>query len=75
NINSHKLKFSSHQFTTTEITTRKWSIPDAEKHVGIKHVGNKGFSDAVNNALGDASEKQSFPTHHEGVGKNTSGKG
>ncbi|KAA0046834.1 CACTA en-spm transposon protein [Cucumis melo var. makuwa] len=56
-------------------TTRKWSIPDAEKHVGIKNVGNKGFSDALNNASGDASGKPSFPTHHEGVGKDTSGKG
>ncbi|KAA0062836.1 CACTA en-spm transposon protein [Cucumis melo var. makuwa] len=27
---------------------------------------NKGFPDAVNNASGDASGKQSFPTHHEG---------
>uniref|UniRef100_A0A9I9EL35 Uncharacterized protein n=1 Tax=Cucumis melo TaxID=3656 RepID=A0A9I9EL35_CUCME len=57
------------------ITTIKWSIPDAEKDVGIKNVGNKGFPDAVNNASGDASGKQSFPTHHEGVYKNTSGKG
>ncbi|KAA0041096.1 CACTA en-spm transposon protein [Cucumis melo var. makuwa] len=56
-------------------TTRKWSIPDAEKDVGIKNVRNKGFSDAVNNASGDASEKQYFPTHHEGVRKYTSGKG
>ncbi|KAA0041799.1 Ulp1-like peptidase [Cucumis melo var. makuwa] len=56
-------------------TTRKWSIPDAEKHVGIKNVGNKGFPDALNNASRDASGKPSFPTHHEGVGKNTSGKG
>ncbi|TYK10415.1 hypothetical protein E5676_scaffold459G00600 [Cucumis melo var. makuwa] len=56
------------------ITTRKWSIPDVEKHFDIKNVGNKGFSDAVNNASGDASGKLSFPTHHEGVGKNTSGK-
>ncbi|KAA0048153.1 reverse transcriptase [Cucumis melo var. makuwa] len=54
---------------------RKWSIPDAEKDVGIKNVGNKGFPDAVNNASRDASGKQSFPTHHEGVDKNTSGKG
>ncbi|KAA0053564.1 CACTA en-spm transposon protein [Cucumis melo var. makuwa] len=51
------------------------SIPDVEKDVGIKNVGNKGFPDAVNNASGDASRKQSFPTHHEGIGKNTSGKG
>ncbi|KAA0031672.1 hypothetical protein E5676_scaffold409G00380 [Cucumis melo var. makuwa] len=58
-----------------EVTTRKWSIPDAKKDVGIKNVGNKGFPDAVNNASGDASRKQSFPTYHEGVGKNTSGKG
>ncbi|KAA0056252.1 CACTA en-spm transposon protein [Cucumis melo var. makuwa] len=56
-------------------TTRKWSISDAEKHVGIKNVENKGFPDAVNNASRDASGKQAFPTHHEGVGKNTSGKG
>ncbi|KAA0032412.1 CACTA en-spm transposon protein [Cucumis melo var. makuwa] len=56
-------------------TRRKWSIPDAEKHVGIKNVGNKGFPDAVKNASGDASGKLSFPMHHEGVGKNTSGKG
>ncbi|KAA0063234.1 GDSL esterase/lipase [Cucumis melo var. makuwa] len=56
-------------------TTRKWSIPDAENHVGIKNVGNKGFPDALNNASGAASGKPSFPTHHEGVGKNTSGKG
>uniref|UniRef100_A0A9I9EEL1 Uncharacterized protein n=1 Tax=Cucumis melo TaxID=3656 RepID=A0A9I9EEL1_CUCME len=56
-------------------TTRKWSIPDAEKDVGIKNIGNKGFPDAVNNASGDASGKQSFLTHHEGVGKNTSRKG
>ncbi|KAA0063477.1 CACTA en-spm transposon protein [Cucumis melo var. makuwa] len=55
--------------------TRKWSIPDAEKDVDIKNVGNKGFSDAVNNASGVASGKQSFPMHHEGVGKYTSGKG
>ncbi|TYK08940.1 CACTA en-spm transposon protein [Cucumis melo var. makuwa] len=57
------------------LTTRKWSIPDAEKHVGIKNIGNKGFPDALNNASGDASGKPSFPTHHEGVGKNTLGKG
>uniref|UniRef100_A0A9I9E5Y9 CACTA en-spm transposon protein n=1 Tax=Cucumis melo TaxID=3656 RepID=A0A9I9E5Y9_CUCME len=56
-------------------TTRKWSIPDDEKDVGIKNVGNKGFPDAVNNASGDASGKQSFPTHHKGVGKYTLGKG
>uniref|UniRef100_A0A9I9EAJ4 Uncharacterized protein n=1 Tax=Cucumis melo TaxID=3656 RepID=A0A9I9EAJ4_CUCME len=56
-------------------TTRKWRIPDAEKHVGIKNVGNKGFPDALNNASGDASGKPPFPTHHEGVGKHTSGKG
>ncbi|KAA0056886.1 NDR1/HIN1-Like protein 3-like isoform X2 [Cucumis melo var. makuwa] len=56
-------------------TTRKWRIPDVEKHVGIKNVGNKGFPDALNNASGDASGKPPFPTHHEGVGKNTSGKG
>ncbi|KAA0046644.1 CACTA transposable element [Cucumis melo var. makuwa] len=56
-------------------TTRKWSIPDDEKDVGIKNVGNKDFPDAVNNASGDASGKQSFPTHHEGVGKYTLGKG
>ncbi|TYK11644.1 zinc finger protein ZPR1-like protein [Cucumis melo var. makuwa] len=54
---------------------KKWSIPDTEKHVGIKNVGNKGFFDAVNNASGDASGKLSFPTHQEGVGKNTSRKG
>ncbi|KAL0551651.1 hypothetical protein IC582_010740 [Cucumis melo] len=59
---------------TFTITTRKWSILDAENHVGIKNVGNKGFPDALNNASGDASGKPSFPTHHEGVGKNTSGK-
>ncbi|TYK29994.1 ty3-gypsy retrotransposon protein [Cucumis melo var. makuwa] len=46
-------------------TTRKWSIPDAEKDVGIKNVANKGFPDAVNNASGDASGKIVFPTHHE----------
>ncbi|KAA0043064.1 succinate dehydrogenase (ubiquinone) iron-sulfur subunit 3 [Cucumis melo var. makuwa] len=46
----------------------KWRIPDAEKHVGIKNVGNKGFPDALNNASGDASGKPPFPTHHEGVG-------
>ncbi|KAA0051266.1 ty3-gypsy retrotransposon protein [Cucumis melo var. makuwa] len=56
-------------------TTRKWSIPDAEKDVGIKNVANKGFPDAVNNASGDASGKIVFPTHHEGVSKYTSGKG
>ncbi|KAA0025869.1 CACTA en-spm transposon protein [Cucumis melo var. makuwa] len=39
------------------------------------NVGNKGFPGALNNASGDASGKPSFPTHHEGVGKNTSGKG
>ncbi|KAA0054041.1 uncharacterized protein E6C27_scaffold318G001050 [Cucumis melo var. makuwa] len=54
---------------------KKWSIPDAEEHVGIKNVGNKGFPDALNNASEDASGKPSFLTHHEGVGKNTSGKG
>ncbi|KAA0065518.1 CACTA en-spm transposon protein [Cucumis melo var. makuwa] len=59
----------------SSITIRKWSIPDAEKHVGIKNVENKGFPDAVNNASGDASGKLSFSTHHEGVDKNTSGKG
>ncbi|KAA0032206.1 CACTA en-spm transposon protein [Cucumis melo var. makuwa] len=52
-------------------TTRKWSISDAEKDVGIKKVGNKGFPDAINTASG----KHSFPTHHEGVGKYSSKKG
>ncbi|TYK11884.1 uncharacterized protein E5676_scaffold177G00390 [Cucumis melo var. makuwa] len=56
-------------------TTRKWSILDAEKDVGIKNVGNKSFPNAVNNGSGDASGKQSFPMHHEGVAKYTSGKG
>ncbi|KAA0050361.1 uncharacterized protein E6C27_scaffold88G00930 [Cucumis melo var. makuwa] len=46
-----------------------------EKDVGIKNVGNKGFPDVINNASGDASGKHSFPTHHEGIGKYTSGKG
>ncbi|KAA0066901.1 CACTA en-spm transposon protein [Cucumis melo var. makuwa] len=45
------------------------------KDVGIKNVGNKGFSDAVNNASGEASGKHSFPTHHEGVDKYSSEKG
>ncbi|KAA0062852.1 uncharacterized protein E6C27_scaffold2406G00070 [Cucumis melo var. makuwa] len=39
-------------------TTRKWSIPDAEKDVGIKNVGNKSFPDVVNNASGDAIETE-----------------
>ncbi|KAA0033931.1 CACTA en-spm transposon protein [Cucumis melo var. makuwa] len=54
------------------VTTRKWSIPDAEKDVGIKNIGDKGFLDTVNNASGEASRKHSFPTHHEGVGKYSS---
>uniref|UniRef100_A0A9I9EDV8 Uncharacterized protein n=1 Tax=Cucumis melo TaxID=3656 RepID=A0A9I9EDV8_CUCME len=45
------------------------------KSTSAKNVGNKGFFDAVNNSSGDASGKQSFPKHHKGVGKNTSGKG
>ncbi|KAA0067967.1 ty3-gypsy retrotransposon protein [Cucumis melo var. makuwa] len=28
-------------------TTRKWSIPDVEKDVGIKNIGNKGFPNAA----------------------------
>ncbi|TYK09603.1 CACTA en-spm transposon protein [Cucumis melo var. makuwa] len=50
-------------------------IPDAEEHVGIKNVGNKDFLDAVSNASGNASGKQSFPMHHEGVDKNPLRKG
>ncbi|TYJ98059.1 CACTA en-spm transposon protein [Cucumis melo var. makuwa] len=42
--------------------TRKWSIPDAEKDVGIKNVGNKGFPDAVNTVSREESGKHSFPT-------------
>ncbi|KAA0050974.1 hypothetical protein E6C27_scaffold761G001040 [Cucumis melo var. makuwa] len=58
----------SKEFYSGSNTTRKWRIPDVEKHVGIKNVGNKGFPDALNNASGDASGKPPFPTHHEGVG-------
>ncbi|KAA0035442.1 putative mitochondrial protein [Cucumis melo var. makuwa] len=65
--------FYSRRFTVElrekQHTTRKWSIPDAENHVGIKNVGNKGFPDALNNASGAESGKPSFPTHHEGVGR------
>ena len=50
-------------------TTRKWSIPDVKKDVGIKNIGNKGFLDAMNTTSGEASGKHSFPTHQEGVGQ------
>ncbi|TYK26610.1 CACTA en-spm transposon protein [Cucumis melo var. makuwa] len=53
----------------------KWSIPDAEKDVDIKNVGNKVFPNAINTASEEASGKHCFPTHHEGVGKYSSGKG
>ncbi|TYJ98643.1 hypothetical protein E5676_scaffold507G00280 [Cucumis melo var. makuwa] len=53
---------------------RKWSIPDAEKDVDIKNVGNKGFSDALNTTSREASGKHSFPMHHVGVDKYSSGK-
>ncbi|KAA0037193.1 CACTA en-spm transposon protein [Cucumis melo var. makuwa] len=53
----------------TKYTTRKWSIPDAEKDVGIKNVENKVFPDAINTASGEASGKHSFPMHHENVSK------
>ncbi|KAA0036191.1 CACTA en-spm transposon protein [Cucumis melo var. makuwa] len=56
-------------------TTKKWIIPNAENNVGIRNVGNKGFSDAVNTASGKASGKHYFPTHPESVGKNSSGEG
>ncbi|TYK27695.1 CACTA en-spm transposon protein [Cucumis melo var. makuwa] len=55
-------------------TTRKWSIPDAKKDVGIKNIGNEGFSDAINTKSEEASGKHSFPTHHEGVAKYSSEK-
>ncbi|KAA0033917.1 CACTA en-spm transposon protein [Cucumis melo var. makuwa] len=58
----------------TGFTALKWSIPDVEKDVGIKNVGNKVF-DAINTASEEASGKHSFSTHHEGVGKYSSGKG
>ena len=57
------------------LTTRKWSIPDAEKDVGITDVGKKDIPDAVETALGEASEKTFFSTHTAGVGHETSGKG
>ncbi|TYK11096.1 uncharacterized protein E5676_scaffold73G00930 [Cucumis melo var. makuwa] len=62
-------------YTMERYTTRKLIISDTEHDVGIRNVGNKGFSDAVNTASDKASRKHSFPTHQEIVGKNSSGEG
>ncbi|KAA0045596.1 NBS-LRR type resistance protein [Cucumis melo var. makuwa] len=56
------------------VTTRKWSICDAKKDVGIKNVGKKGILDAVKTASGEASGKSVFQTHQTGVGHAASGK-
>ncbi|KAA0066300.1 CACTA en-spm transposon protein [Cucumis melo var. makuwa] len=68
-VSKSAFKFICHK--QSEGATRKWSIPDVEKDIGIKNVGNKGFPNTINTASG----KHSFPTHHEGVGKYSSGKG
>uniref|UniRef100_A0A9I9EIH0 Uncharacterized protein n=1 Tax=Cucumis melo TaxID=3656 RepID=A0A9I9EIH0_CUCME len=56
-------------------TTRKRSISDAKKDVGIKNVGKKGIPDAMKTASGEALGKNFFPTHQTGVGHAASGKG
>uniref|UniRef100_A0A9I9EAL7 Uncharacterized protein n=1 Tax=Cucumis melo TaxID=3656 RepID=A0A9I9EAL7_CUCME len=52
-------------------TTRKRSILDAKKDVGITDVGKKGVLDAVETPPGEALGKTFFPTHQTGVGHAT----